>query len=222
MILLFSVAVALHMHDSEMARLSIMNPSLHDLPKSTPCLSPRNIWESASAEAWTEAVRTTTDRSQQMSEARSASRDASSVWSELSRSGPFNTILQLNHICSTIVDSYSMESSLQILQYIQVSLTGYTQRLQSYGPDLLSVRSLWHSADILLSRDINRLELAVGKKGDSEASENFQYASTWAASPDAQRAIVHGAMLLRQLEHLPIYSVSNIHVSSSLYHAAIV
>ncbi|RDW81040.1 uncharacterized protein DSM5745_04597 [Aspergillus mulundensis] len=216
-------AVALHMHDYEMTRLFITEPSLHNAPNSIPCLAPHSIWDAASAIEWAKAVRTCGGPFLQSAGGRSAPRDAASAWCELSRNDHLNVIVQLKHICSTVIDNGYLAPSTQILQYVEGSLTStYAKHLRFRGPDLLSVRPLWHSAFILLSTDIRRLELAIGKKGSREASENFEYASTWAASLNSQRAILHGALLLRQLEPLPICAVSNIHVSSSLYHAAIV
>jgi hypothetical protein len=131
--------------------------------------------------------------------------------------------IKLEHTSSVIIDNYRMGHCPQISQYVEDSLLSiYTEQLRAQRPDPLSIGPLWHSTYILLLADIRRLELAVGKNGTEHISDHVEYALTWAASVDSQRAVLHGALLLRHLESMPIRSTCSIHVSSSLYHAALV
>lgn len=219
---LLRIAVALHLHDFELARLFVIAPTLHDASWSIPCLAPSSLWEAPSAIEWLQAMQAHVGSSLSRDGA-SSSPISLSAWSQLGRSDPINVAIRLEHISSVIIDNQRMGPSAQINQYIEESLlTTFTEQLRDQRPDPLSIRPLWHSTYILLFADIRRLEIVVGKNGSSKISDHLEYATNWAAAVDSQRAVLHGALLLRYLEPMPIRSTFSIHVPSSLYHAALV
>ena len=97
----------------------------------------------------------------------------------------------------------------------------YGQRLQSAQFDPLGLMILWHWVFMSLLIDMNRVELAVGKRGAVTATENGEYISGWAASLDSKRCLVHASLLQAQMEKVSMSQAVAFHVPRCLFSAAI-
>lgn len=90
----------------------------------------------------------------------------------------------------------------------------------SFDPFCLEV--LWHSVFISLLVDISRLELAIGREGYEESLLHRDYVHSWSSSQEARRCALHGALILRKLQNMPLGVEPAIHVPRALYRAATV
>lgn len=90
----------------------------------------------------------------------------------------------------------------------------------NFDPFCLEV--LWHSVFISLLVDISRLELAIGREGYEESLLHRDYVHTWSSSQEARRCALHGALILRKLQNMPLGVEPAIHVPRALYRAATV
>ncbi|PWW73007.1 hypothetical protein C7212DRAFT_359756 [Tuber magnatum] len=92
-------------------------------------------------------------------------------------------------------------------------------------PCTFSLMALWHAVFLYLLVDINKLELAIGRDVNnppSSAQEEVAYAMKWASTPSAKRAVVHGALLQKQLAVGPLDAEPAIHVPRALFHTGVV
>ncbi|KAL3477026.1 hypothetical protein BJX99DRAFT_134280 [Aspergillus californicus] len=219
------IAATLHIHDFEMARLFVSEPTLHQHPFSLPWLAPADVWDAPSAGDWSQLVNRHLELSMGLQECGGggSTGEPRLAWEQLARRDHFNVGIKLMQIAAVVIEDNRLGSSPQTAGFLEESLLSMCrERLAFRGPDHFRLRPLWHSVFIVLAADICKLERAAGKDGDRGPSleKNLEYASRWAASRDAHRAILHGLVLFRELESITIRAVTPVHVSSSLYHAA--
>ncbi|KAJ5806549.1 uncharacterized protein N7503_004151 [Penicillium pulvis] len=188
-------------------------------------LPPAELWDAPSAEQGKDIASQSLDSYKSSQGPASPTADLALIWGQIARQDDLNLSMQLEHIAVLAIENNRLGSLPQTEGFIEKSLLAlFQQHLSSHDRDEFMLRSLWHSTFIVSLTDIHRLELAAGKYNEpspavlNESSE--AYVRRWAASINAQRAVLHAALLLRELEFVSIRAVTPIHISSSLYHAA--
>lgn len=91
----------------------------------------------------------------------------------------------------------------------------------SKQPDHFCLMILWHSIFMHLETRFDQLECACGREGETTAQKHQLYASTWAASRDAIRALLHATLIQQHFQLLPIGAEPAIHVPMALYNCGI-
>lgn len=210
-----------------MARLFIHEPTLHQSAFSLSWVAPANVWNAPSADEWYECINRSLDTHTSSQETNKHSANPVGAWGQITRQDPFNIGMKLEHLGTMAIEESRLGSLPQTAGFVEESLLSiWKEQLLVCGQDHFMLRPLWHSVFITTLSDIVQLELAVGKEGEPQPdpSDNSpeSYARRWAASKDAQRAALHAYLLFRELEAVPIRVVTPIHISSSLYHAAMI
>jgi hypothetical protein len=80
---------------------------------------------------------------------------------------------------------------------------------------------LWHSAYMSMCADFDLLERAIGRDGGNLSSEDQLAVVTWANSSQAKRCVIHGTIIQKRLENLPLGSEPAIHVPRAMFKAGI-
>jgi hypothetical protein len=91
----------------------------------------------------------------------------------------------------------------------------------SKHPDHFCLMILWHSIFMHLDTRFDQLECACGREGETTAQKYRSYASTWADSRDATRALIHATLIQQHFQLLPIGAEPAIHVPMALYNCGI-
>lgn len=89
------------------------------------------------------------------------------------------------------------------------------------GTDPHGLLILWHQIFMSNLVDLDRLEMAVGKKGMLSATPHAQYVTEWTKSIDSKRCLVHSCLLQKRFEERSPGSIVAIHVPRCLFAAAI-
>jgi hypothetical protein len=141
----------------------------------------------------------------------------------------FGLYWKLENISGSISAAKMLDSSPASSSRAEMSLLGFHDTYLRHSiddataaDDPYSLEILWHSAFILISADLNRLELALGRHGYMESQLHLDHAKSWARSRNGARCAAHGALILRKSEALPLGSNVAIHVPRVLYWAALV
>lgn len=87
--------------------------------------------------------------------------------------------------------------------------------------DPFSLMVLWHEIFMQLLVDFDKLEGAIGRDGPDEATDSMQYASVWSSSIEAQRCVIHGSLIYRQIGSMRIDAEPAIHVPRAIFLAAL-
>ena len=91
----------------------------------------------------------------------------------------------------------------------------------SKHPDHFCLMILWHSIFMHLDTEFDQLECACGREGKAAAQRNRPYASNWAESRAATRALLHATLIQQHFQLLPIGAEPAIHVPMALYNCGI-
>jgi hypothetical protein len=100
--------------------------------------------------------------------------------------------------------------------------------LESAGPfrndtvQRFTMLTLWHSCFLLLLCDINLVEKASGRDGDSTSNAETQHLRDWILTPRAKQCVAHAVLLCKLTEDVRIRDVPAAHVARSLWHAGLV
>lgn len=89
------------------------------------------------------------------------------------------------------------------------------------GSDPQGLLILWHQIFISNLVDLDRLEMAVGRKGMLGAAPHALYMAEWAKSIESKRCLVHSCLLQKRFEERSPGSTVGIHVPRCLFAAAI-
>jgi hypothetical protein len=161
----------------------------------------------------------------------SSLRPSTRIADELSLSQPtnltngFHTYLALESLAASAMEAKSTINSKQQSSYEDALIRFYETNITSNEDQngaKYSLAVLWHSTFISLYADINRIELAIGKEGLTESQLHREYIREWVSSPNGQRCALHAALILRELEKIPIGAEPPIHVPRIIFRAALV
>ncbi|KAE8381495.1 hypothetical protein BDV26DRAFT_289347 [Aspergillus bertholletiae] len=93
--------------------------------------------------------------------------------------------------------------------------------LSQEDDDPFGLPVLWHSVYIVIYADIDLLEQASGRDGQSAVTANSPLVRSWSNSLDASKCLVHAFLIQRYLERMRVSSEPAIHVPRGLFYAAL-
>ncbi|KAJ5974812.1 fungal-specific transcription factor domain-containing protein [Penicillium waksmanii] len=216
------IVLALHIHDTELAKLHHHEPILRHAPENLPHLSAPELFAAPCPKSWKALFLTTKQPVQgtHLPVGRSS----------LLREFPQNDFL-----------SYAMLESIGALAYEERS-SGHSGRAvgqqceefliewywkyaqvsnASKHPDHFCLMILWHSIFMHLDTGFDQLECACGREGEAATQRNRPYASNWANSRAATRTLLHATFIQQHFQLLPIGAETAIHVPMALYNCGL-
>ncbi|KAH8807114.1 fungal-specific transcription factor domain-containing protein [Xylogone sp. PMI_703] len=216
------VAVAIRVHDCELAELFMTEPFLRSSQSTTPNIGHDELWTAPTASKWASVLEQRNSEQPTSVKYNNSIQDGL-VQKECAAPNWLVVYGTLEGIAANIIENRSSNSldgtSLDILESL---LQLYDSHLQGIKSDTLCLQALWHSVFISLFCDIDRLEIAVGREGYARSIEERQYAIDWASSRNGHRCALHAALVLRRLENMSIGSALPIHVPRLLYRASLI
>lgn len=224
---LIRIALAVHIHDAELASIFHHEPFLRHNSRQLPMAASHEIFSAARAEDWKQAY--LNDPSNfESDELTPASVDARVDFDILStpRNSSFTAYTILQGICVNIVECrIDGRSSPANMEQISLLLnTFYDQFLQAtaaWSADHMDMTILWHLAYMSISADFDLLERAIGREGSNLSTEDQLAVTNWANSDQAKRCVIHGSLVQKKLENLPLGSEPAIHVPRAMFRAGI-
>ncbi|GKZ25808.1 hypothetical protein AbraIFM66951_000791 [Aspergillus brasiliensis] len=218
------IVLALHIHDAEFAKLHHHEPILRHAPENLPQLSAPELFAAPCAKSWKALYLRTKPRFQGTHLPVTGGR------SSLLREFPQNDFLSyamLESIGALASEDRSRGPSGRavVRQCEELLMEWYCKYAHvsnaSKHPDHFCLLILWHSIFMHLDTGFDQLECACGRDGDAAAQKSRPYASSWAESRAATRALLHATCIHQHFQLLPIGAEPAIHVPMALYHCGI-
>ncbi|KAI1630221.1 early growth response protein [Exophiala viscosa] len=224
---LIRIALAVHIHDAELASIFHHEPFLRHNSRQLPVAASHEMFSAARPDEWRQAY--LNDPSNFESEEMTpASIDAHIDFdiSSTPRNSCFTAYTILEGICVNIVECrIDGRSSLATIEEISELLTTFyghfMQATASLTADHMDMTILWHLAYISISADFDLLERAIGREGSDLSPEDQLAVRNWANSDQAKRCVIHGSLVQKKLENLPLGSEPAIHVPRAMFRAGI-
>ncbi|KIW37533.1 uncharacterized protein PV06_10183 [Exophiala oligosperma] len=226
---LIRIALAVHIHDAELASIFHHEPFLRHNSRQLPVAASNQMFMASKAEEWRQAY--LDDPSNfEMDDSTPASVDAHVDFDMLStpQASYFTAYTVLEGICVNIVenriDSRSSPATMKDLSHL---LNTFFNRFllgtgtSSWKPDHMDMIILWHLAYMSICADFDLLERAIGRDGSQLSAEDRVAITHWADSNDAKRCVIHGSIIAKKLEDLPLGSEPAIHVPRAMFRAGI-
>lgn len=224
---LIRLVLGLHIHDAELAAIFHHEPFLRHAKGQRPRAAEDNVFMASKPQEWLRLL-------QQGSSAADASRHAEAVslsrqnsWSPNTRElSSFNAYVRLQCISAAVAEwrhAECLEESKQ--QALVEDLMNFHQEHPHFNmtpnADPLGISILWHLSFISLCTDFDVLEQAIGRDGPQISSHVQEKMMSWAASPEANRSIVHMQLIRKKLETLSVGLEPAIHIPRAIFVVAI-
>ncbi|RVX66541.1 hypothetical protein B0A52_09417 [Exophiala mesophila] len=224
---LIRIALSVHVHDAELANIFHHEPFLRHNSRQLPAAASQATFMAAKAEEWRMAY--LNDPSNFILPGTPlVSVDANLPFDMLSipSNSSFTPYTVLQGICVNIVENQiSAHPPPARKQEISGLLTTFHSRfLQTappWGSDSMDMTILWHLAYMSICADFDLLERAIGREGGTLSTEDQVLVTAWANSVDAQRCVIHGTIIQKKLENLPLGFEPAIHVPRAIFRAGI-
>lgn len=223
---LIRIALAVHIHDAELASIFHHEPFLRHNSRQLPIAASQQTFMTSKAEEW--RISYLNDPSNfNNNELTPASIDANIDFDILAmpNNSYFTAYTVLQGICVNIVENrVSAHSSTKMDAISNLLTTFHTRFLQGAAPwesDSMDMTILWHSAYMSMCADFDLLERAIGREGGTLSNEDQAAVTAWANSKQAQRCVIHGTIIQKKLENLPLGFEPAIHVPRAMFRAGI-
>jgi len=225
---LIRVALAVHIHDAELASIFHHEPFLRHNSRQLPLAASNQLFMAARPEEWRHCYLSDPSNADDPGST-PASVDAHVDFDLLGvpTTSYFTAYTVLEGICVNIVENRinGRPTTSGGTEEISGHLTAFhTRFLQGAGPweaDHIDMSILWHLAYMSIAADFDLLERAIGREGAELAAEDRSAVVRWADSDQAKRCVVHGLIVQKKLENLPLGSEPAIHVPRALFRAGI-
>ncbi|KAJ9608388.1 hypothetical protein H2200_007376 [Cladophialophora chaetospira] len=224
---LIRTALAVFIQDAELVALFHHEPILRFGGKGLPIASSSEAFSAPTASSWLEVMRE--EPAQRRCQGGVVGTAAPSLRYQLPNAAcahsEFSAYFILECIGATICEDRvgGAFSSAKVQKYETDLISWYVvfgKKLQAeYDPQCLLL--LWHWTFISNLVDLNRLELAVGKRGVAMAAACADYVDEWASSAASKRCLVHAHLLQKNMENKCMRRPLAIHVPRCLFSAAI-
>ncbi|KAJ5966384.1 hypothetical protein N7481_013098 [Penicillium waksmanii] len=210
------VAAGLHILDTEISELVLTHPLMRHDKSLLPLTARHELWVAPNATQWRDIM------------IRRAPPEVSSgnIQLDFDSTDGFHSYTELEGINARLMEQKFMStaSNQELVEQFEPQLIHFLDRHFRSKPegnfDPFCLEVLWHSVFISLLVDISRLELAIGREGYEESLLHRDYVHTWSSSQEARRCALHGALILRKLQNMPLGVEPAIHVPRALYRAA--
>lgn len=224
---LIRIALAVHIHDAELASIFHHEPFLRHNSRQLPVAASNQMFMASKPEEWRQSY--LNDPSNfETDYSTPASVDAHIDFDILStpRNSYFTAYTVLEGIGVNIVENridarLSPSTMEELSDLLNTFYTRFLQGTASWEPDRMDMTILWHLAYMTICADFDLLERAIGRDGSQLSSEDRLAVTDWANSNDAKRCVIHGSIVQKKLEDLPLGSEPAIHVPRAMFRAGI-
>ena len=221
------LVLGLYIHDAELARIFHHEPFLRHSAQSALATAPESLFAARNSLEWLPQLRSAGD-------AGCISRESSTaIFNQLAsavgdnrRTDRFTQYAQIEGISATIIEERlagCLDDHKQ--EYLGAALIKvYQQHLlppEARSPDPLSLDILWHLTFISLFTDFDLLERAIGRDRQAVTPADEEEVTSWAASTNSRRAIMHIHLILKQVEKFPLGVEPAMHVPRAIFTVAI-
>ncbi|KAJ5620589.1 hypothetical protein N7510_004573 [Penicillium lagena] len=213
--------VALNIHDAELAALLHHQPIRNHRFRQHPRLAPDSLFAAPTASKWA-----TLDRNflQTQGEDPIYPRPSRSPYTfpDRDRASHFTAYGLLESINARLVDAkQSHEFDHIVCQDISNLLIDWWKTYHTPNQEPFCLPVLWHSIFIALYADLDLLEQAIGRDGDTLTLEALAPVHKWASSLNASRCLVHACLIAQYLERMSLSVEPAIHVPRALFSASL-
>ncbi|EXJ82935.1 hypothetical protein A1O3_06752 [Capronia epimyces CBS 606.96] len=224
---LIRIGLSVHIHDAELASNFHHEPFLRHSSRPLPIAASNQTFTAARPEEW--RLSYLNDPSDFENDAITpASLDMHADFDLLAipSNSFFTAYTVLEGICVNIVDNktnaHARPSGMEEVSSLLTRFYGrFLQGTASWEPDHMDMSILWHSAHMSMYADFDLLERAIGRDGSHLSAEDELAVTSWAGSDQAKRCVLHGIMVQKKLETLPLGFEPAIHVPRAMFRAGI-
>ena len=110
----------------------------------------------------------------------------------------------------------------QILQRTMLSFYSRVLGDMSAAQDVFQIRILWHAVFLMFHADIDLLEKRVGREGCDVTTQENEDLTKWARSDSATRCILHGLLMVREVQKMTLLQRFAMHVQRALFYVGLV
>ncbi|KAL2408443.1 hypothetical protein ABEF93_003413 [Exophiala dermatitidis] len=224
---LIRIALSVHIHDAELSSILHHEPFLRHNSRQLPVAASNQTFMAARPEDWRLSY-LSDPTNFDSDELTPASVDANVDFDILAMPGNsyFTAYTVLEGICVNIVESrINVRATPAKMDEISGLLTTFYGRFlhgtAPWEPDHMDMSILWHLAHMSMFADFDLLEKAIGRDGPTLSAEDQMAVSNWARSDQAKRCVVHGTMVQKKLENLPLGCEPAIHVPRAMFRAGV-
>lgn len=122
-----------------------------------------------------------------------------------------------DRVSGTFDNASAMKYEQELISWYEI----YDEKVKSGECDPLGLSILWHWTFMASLIDMDRLELAIGKKGPVVAAAHTRYITEWATSLESKWCLMHAHLLQNRAEKILLGQAVAIHVPRCLFSAAI-
>ncbi|EXJ56848.1 hypothetical protein A1O7_07192 [Cladophialophora yegresii CBS 114405] len=223
---LIRIALSVHIHDAELAAMFHHEPFLRHNSRQLPVAASNQTFMAVRADEWRKAY--LSDPSNlETSNTTPASIDEHLDFDLLAmpNSSYFTAYTVLEGICASIVETGLNGSTQSRLDEILTTLMSFhrhfLQESAAWEADHMDMSILWHLAFMIMFADFDLLERAIGRDGSELSAEDLHAVTLWANSDQARRCVIHGLIIQKKLENLPLGFEPAIHVPRAMFRAGI-
>ncbi|KAJ5538826.1 hypothetical protein N7494_008305 [Penicillium frequentans] len=228
------IALALTIHNAELAILNQHEPILRSSPERLPRLSSDGLFMASSANHWKALkVEAQIQKSSTHFSGSSPTTIPNRFYNRLPQANPtgdFELCAMLECISALANEEREQESgndpsaSSQTSRCHHLLINWYTsyQPTMAGRPSWSCLMMLWHSVFIMLHVDLNALECVLGREGCDVAQTHLPYIRDWVRSMDAKRCLLHAMLIQKDFESLPAGAEPAFHVPMCLYYCGLV
>jgi hypothetical protein len=214
------VEIALNIHDAELASLLHHEPLRKHRFTQYPRLASDALFMAPTVSRWAELYK----QSSNYHVAPMSLDDPLQAAGAHSRFAAYGVLESINaHIIearrSNAFDEHESERLSNML--MRWWRTYSTHFLGHEDDDPFSLPVLWHSAYMAIYADMDLLERASGRDGQSAATASYSLVRSWSSSLDASKCLVHASQIQRHLERMRVSSEPAIHIPRALFNAAL-
>ncbi|OJJ96270.1 hypothetical protein ASPACDRAFT_54647 [Aspergillus aculeatus ATCC 16872] len=215
------VKIALNIHDAELASLLHHEPICKHRLTQYPHLASDALFTAPTAVKWARAYKlTTTPTSPRMSNTY-----LDNILPGDSRFAAYGLLESISaHVSearrsNTLDDQEVGRLSHMLMWWWGSNSTQST--LHDNEDDPFALQILWHSTYIAIYADLDLLERASGRDGESAAQASYPLVRSWSGSLGASKCLVHAFLLQRYVEKMRVAAEPAIHIPRGLFHAAL-
>ena len=227
---LIRIALSVHIHDAELASMFHHEPFLRHNSRQLPVAAANQTFMASRADEWRKAYLLDPSNLDTSTDATPASLDAHLDFDLLSipNNSYFTAYTVLEGISASIVEhrlhGHSQAAHSNTGETMHTLLSFHRHFLQesaTWEADHMDMSILWHLAFMTMFADFDLLERAIGRDGSDLSPEDVHKVTAWANSDDGKRCVVHGLIIQKKLENLPLGFEPAIHVPRAMFHAGI-
>ncbi|ETS77010.1 hypothetical protein PFICI_10884 [Pestalotiopsis fici W106-1] len=207
--------LGLYIHDSEFATIFHHEPLLRHHPGRLPKCASEELFSATTATQWYAILR----RNQTTDE----TAHAYAPLQVAAHQSEMHTYASLAGIIASIQETRACTQDFTNAAPFRDSLLGWYHESFKSLPEhnLANLMILWHTGFLTLYSELDTLERAVGRNGESSAAQVSDIVHEWATSVEARRSVLHAHFIVTIAENLPLGLEPAIHVPKALFYSAL-